>query len=168
MKTPICNVCVKSEDELCSMCEEKLEEGEITQTDIDVSRVLHDLSKDYASLKDSEIVKVFEAENVVVIVTAEGDGAKVVGKSGDIVKEVADRVGKSIRVVEKAEKDIDTIKALLSPAEVESINTVFSPDGQSKKIVVDDEYDGKINLSTGEFEEIIEEVTGNKYRLSFE
>ncbi|MFB6208600.1 MAG: hypothetical protein ABEJ56_00505 [Candidatus Nanohaloarchaea archaeon] len=168
MKTPICNVCVKSEDELCSMCEEKLEDGEITETDIEVSRILHDLSSEYASLKDSEILKVFEAENVIVIVTAEGDGAKVVGRSGDIVKEVADRIGKSIRVVEKAEDDIDTIKGLLSPAEVESINTVFSPEGQSKKIVVDEEYEGKINLSVEEFENIIAEITEEEYSLSFE
>jgi len=29
---------------------------------------------------------VFDTENVVIIVTAEGDGAKVVGRSGKIVK----------------------------------------------------------------------------------
>ena len=63
---------------------------------------------------------------------------------------------------------MDTIKGLLSPAEVESINTVFTPDGQSEKIVVSEDYEGKINLSTDEFEEIIEEVTGSRYELSFE
>jgi hypothetical protein len=84
------------------------------------------------------------------------------------VKKVADEVGKSIRVVEKAEEDLETIKGLLSPAEVESINTVFTPEGQEKKIVVSDEYEGKINISEDEFEEIIEGITGTKYRLSFE
>lgn len=150
------------------MCEDKLEDGDITETDIKISRILHDLSKEYSSLKDSEIIKVFEMENVIVIVTAEGDGAKVVGRSGEIVKEVASEVDKSIRVVEKAEDDMDTIKGLLSPAEVESINTVFMPEGKSKKIVVDDEYTGKINLSVDEFEEIIKEITDTPYKLSFE
>ncbi|MBC5793300.1 MAG: hypothetical protein H8Z69_04695 [Nanohaloarchaea archaeon] len=168
MKAPICNVCLKSSDELCSMCEDKLEDGDITETDIKITRILYDLSKEYSSLKDSEIVKVFEMEKVIVIVTAEGDGAKVVGRSGEIVKEVASEVDKSIRVVEKAEDDMDTIKGLLSPAEVESINTVFMPEGKSKKIVVDDEYTGKINLSVEEFEEIIKEITDTPYKLSFE
>lgn len=168
MKAPICNVCLKSEDELCSMCEQKYEDGKITETDIDVSRILHDLSKEHASLKDSEIIKTFEADNVVVIATAKGDGAKVVGRSGEIVKKVADEVGKSIRVVEKSEDDLETIKGLLSPAEVESVNTVFTPEGQEKKIVVNDEYTGKINLSEEEFEDIIEGITGTRYRLSFE
>ncbi|MFQ3275536.1 MAG: transcription antitermination factor NusA-like protein [Candidatus Nanohaloarchaea archaeon] len=168
MKAPICNVCLKSEDELCSMCEDKFENGEITETDIEVSRILHNLSKEHASLKDSEIIKTFEAENVVVIATAKGDGAKVVGRSGEIVKKVADEVGKSIRVVEKSEDDLETIKGLLSPAEVESVNTVFTPEGQEKKIVVSDEYEGKINISEEEFEDIIEGITGTKYRLSFE
>ena len=168
MKAPICNVCLKSDDDLCRMCNEKLEEGEITEIDIEVSRILHKLSKDYASLKDSEIKKVFDTEKVVIIVTAEGDGAKVVGRSGEIVKAVAEQVDKSIRVVEKAEDDLETIKGLLSPAEVESVNTVFTPEGESKKIVVSDEYEGKINITEEEFEEVIKEVTGVPYRLAFE
>ena len=167
MKAPICNVCLKS-DQLCSRCEEKLENDEITEKEIEVSRALQDLSNEYSSLQDSEIIRVFNAENVIVVVTAEGDGAKVVGRSGDIVKELADRVGKSIRVVEKAPEDLETIKGLLSPAKVDSVNTVFSPEGESKKVVVDDSYEGKINLSTDEFEEIIEEVTEEEYLLAFE
>lgn len=150
------------------MCEENYENGEISDTDIRVSRILHQLSQDYGSLQDSEIKKVFDAENVTVIVTAEGDGAKVVGRKGEIVKQIAKRIDKSIRVVEAAQDDLDVIQGLLSPAEVESINTVFTQEGQSKKIVVDAEYEGKINLSTEEFEEIIEEVTGTGYALSFE
>lgn len=167
MKAPICNVCLKS-DQLCSGCEEKLEEDRIGEIDIKISRILHDLSGEYGSLKDSEIQKIFDTENVIVVVTAEGDGAKVVGRQGEIVKELADRVDKSIRVVENAEEDLDVIKGLLSPAEVKSVNTVFKPSGQSKKIVVDEEYNGKINLSTDEFEQIVEEVTGEEYELAFE
>jgi len=168
MKAPICNVCLKSDDDLCRMCKEKLEENKITDTDIEVSRILYELSKEYASLKDSEIKKVFDTDNVVIIVTAEGDGAKVVGRSGEIVKEVASQVDKSIRVVERSEDDLETIKGLLSPAEVESVNTVFTPEGQSKKIVVSDEYQGKINITEEEFEEVINQVTGTPYRLAFE
>jgi len=168
MKAPICNVCLKTDGELCSMCEEKYENDEISDTDIRVSRILHDLSQEYGSLQDSEIKNVFDTENVTVIVTAEGDGAKVVGRKGEIVKEVASRIDKSIRVIEAAQDDMEVIQGLLSPAEVESINTVFTPEGQSKKIVVDEEYEGKINLSTDEFEEIINEVTGTNYQLSFE
>ncbi len=167
MKAPICNVCLKS-DQLCSGCEEKLDEAEIDEIDIKISRILQDLSTDYGSLKDSEIKKVFDMENVVAVITAEGDGAKVVGRNGEIVKELADRIEKSIRVVEAAESDMEVIKGLLSPAEVESINTVFKPDGEHQKIVVDESYEGKINLSTDEFEKIINWVTGTDYELSFE
>lgn len=150
------------------MCKEKYEENKVTDTDIRISRIMHNLSSEYASLKDSEIIKAFEMENVVVVVTAEGDGAKVVGRSGEIVKKVAENISKSIRVVEKSGEDKETIKGLLSPAEIKSINTVFTPEGKSKKIVVSNEYDGKINLSTEEFEEIIEEITETNYRLAFE
>lgn len=167
MKAPICNVCLKS-DVLCSNCQDKLDEGEITEQDIKISRILKELSSEYGSLKDSTILKTFEAEEVVIVVTDEGDGAKVVGRKGEIVKKLAEEVGKSIRVVEKAADEMETIKGLLSPAEVKSVNTVFKPDGQSKKIVVDEEYEGKINLSTKEFEKVISEITEEEYKLSFE
>lgn len=167
MEAPICNVCLKSE-QLCSACQEKLDEGEISEIDIEVSRILQDLSSEYGSLQDSTVKQVYDAENVVVVVTAEGDGAKVVGRQGEIVKEIADRVDKSIRVVEAAEDDREVIKGLLSPAEIESVNTVFKPSGTSKKIVVDEEYDGKINLSREEFEELVSDITGTDYELSFE
>ncbi len=167
MKAPICNVCLKS-DVLCSACKEKLENQEISELDIKVSRKLHELSDEYGSLRDSEIIKVHDTENVLVIVTGEDDGAKVVGKGGEIVKQIAEEVGKSIRVVEKASKNREIIQGLLSPAEVESINTVFKPDGESKKIVVDEEYEGKINMSQKEFEEVIQKITETEYELSFE
>jgi transcription antitermination factor NusA-like protein len=167
MKAPICNVCLKS-DVLCSNCEEKLENGEISELEIKISRILKELSNEYGSLRDSEILHVYDTENVLVIVTAEGDGAKVVGRGGEIVKEIADQVDKSIRVVEKAEKDKEVIKGLLSPAEIESINTVFKPEGQSKKVVVSEEYEGKINLSIDELEQLISDITGTDYEISFE
>ena len=167
MKAPICNVCLKS-DVLCSNCEEKLENGDITELEIKVSRILKDLSNEYGSLRDSEIKHVYDTENVLVIVTAEGDGAKVVGRGGEIVKEIADRVDKSIRVVEASQEDRAVIKGLLSPAEIQSINTVFRPDGESQKVVVPAEYEGKINLSIEELESLISDITGNDYEIAFE
>ncbi len=167
MKAPICNVCLKS-DVLCSNCEEKLEEDDISELEVKISRILKDLSNEYGSLRDSEIKHVYDTENVLVIVTAEGDGAKVVGRGGEIVKEIADRVDKSIRVVEQAKDDREVIQGLLSPAEIQSINTVFKPEGESQKIVVSEEYEGKINLSIEELQTLITAITGTDYEISFE
>lgn len=167
MKAPICNVCLKS-DVLCSQCSEKLEDDKISELDIEVSRKLKELSNDHGSLRDSTIEGTYEAENVVVIITGPGDGAKVVGRSGEIVKKVADEVGKPIRVVENSENDRDVVNGLLSPGEIQSINTVFKPEGQSKKIVVDEQFEDKINMNQEELEEAIQEITGEDYELAFE
>jgi len=167
MKAPICNVCLKS-DVLCSQCSEKLEDDEITDLDIKVARKLKELSNEHGSLRDSTIEGTYKAKNVVVIITGSGDGAKVVGRSGEIVKKVAEEVGKPIRVVENSENDRDVINGLLSPGEIQSINTVFKPDGESKKIVVDEQFEDKINMSRDELQEVIQEITGTNYGLAFE
>jgi transcription antitermination factor NusA-like protein len=168
MKAPICNICLKTEDQLCSHCQNKLDDGKITDKEVEVSRILYELSDNNPSLQDSEIIQVLDADRVLVVVTSEGDGAKVVGKRGRVVKKLAEQVDKSIRVVEQASDDREVIKGLLSPGEIESINKVYTPDGTSRKVVVDEEYRQKVNLSVDELEQFMEEITDTAYTISFE
>ena len=40
MKAPIFNICLKTEDQLCSHCQNKLDDDKITDKEVEVSRIL--------------------------------------------------------------------------------------------------------------------------------
>ncbi|MCJ7450393.1 MAG: KH domain-containing protein [Candidatus Nanohaloarchaeota archaeon QJJ-9] len=168
MQTPLCSICLESDDILCTGCKQKLEDGEITEKGVEVSRFLFQLSQDIPTLEDVEIKEVRDVEDAVVIITAEGDGPRVVGKNGEVVKKLADYFDQSIRVVEATENPEEVIRTLLTPVEVESINTVYKPEGTEKKVVVSEDDENRVPLSKDDFKIIVDDITGNTYRLSFE
>ena len=87
METSICGVCLSS-DMLCSECQTKLDQGNITEKDVAVSRFLMILSDKVKSLSDIKIIKIIDSE-CLIIVSKIGDAAKLVGKNGFVVKALA-------------------------------------------------------------------------------
>ncbi|MDY6778311.1 MAG: KH domain-containing protein, partial [Candidatus Nanohaloarchaea archaeon] len=115
METPLCSICLESDDLLCNGCKQKIEDGEMTETAVEVSRLLYQISQDIPTLEDVEILEVRDASDAIVIITAAGDGPRVVGKNGEVVKKLADHFDSSIRVVEKAGDTEEVIENLLEP-----------------------------------------------------
>lgn len=168
METPLCSICLESDDILCTGCQQKVDDGDIDEVAVDVSRLLYDLSQDIPTLEDVEIKEVRRTEEAIVIITAAGDGPKVVGKNGEVVKELAEEFDRSIRVVEDSGKPQEVIENLLEPVDLQGINTVYKPDGTEQKIVVDKDDKRRVPMTTEEFEDIVEQLTGESYMLSFE
>ena len=81
MKAPICSVCLNS-NILCTACKKKMEEGEVSDSDLKISRIINDVAKKFKPLGDVEIKKVFEGSNLAVIICKKGDGPRLVGKNG--------------------------------------------------------------------------------------
>lgn len=168
MKVPICEDCLETEDVLCDDCKQKLEEGEISEIAVELSRFLYSLTDEIPTLKDVELKKISEVSDAIVVITAKGDGPRVVGKNGEVVKKLADEFNSSIRVVEDSGDADEVIRNLLEPVEVQSINTVYKPEGTEKKVVVSKKDERRVPISTDEFKEIVKDLTGKVYSLSFE
>lgn len=167
METPLCSVCLES-DMLCSGCNAKLQDGDITQMEVDVSRFLHTLSEDNQPLEEAHIKEMFDTANVLVIVTEPGDAAKVVGRRGNVVKKIVDYVGKPVRVVEDTAEDQECAENLLMPVPVKSVNVVYKPEGEEKKVVVDESNEHRVQISKTAFRTVMKELTGENFELSFE
>lgn len=167
METPLCSMCQES-DMLCTGCKQKVEDGDITEIAVEVSRLLHEISQDIPTLEDVEIKEVRQASNAIVIITAKGDGPRVVGKNGEVVKQLADHFDKSIRVVEDSGDPEEVIENLLEPVDVQSINTVYKPDGEEKKVVVSEDDERRVPISKDDFRQIVGKLTDREYTLSFE
>lgn len=166
MQTPICEVCLSS-GMLCAGCADKLARGEITQTEIDVVRTLYNLSEKIRSLKDVNLRRVIDAD-VLLLVAGTGDGARLVGKGGAVVKELAKQFGKSIRVLEEKSDMRSFANDLISPAALLGINTVFKADGESYRLRVLEAHRRRLQMSPETITAVLGGIYDRKIELVFE
>jgi transcription antitermination factor NusA-like protein len=165
MQAPLCEVCLNS-DILCGGCAAKLADGQLTQTEIDVSRFLHRLGDKVKSLQEAKLVKVIDTD-VLLLVAGKGDGAKLVGKSGAIVKALAKKYEKSIRVLEEKEFK-PFLTELLQPLPVSGFNTVYTADGESYRLRVPAAQKQKQHVSDLALANISQQLFGKKVEVVFE
>ena len=165
MQAPLCEVCLNS-DILCGGCAAKLQSGELNQTEIDVSRFIHMLSDKVKSLQDAKLLKVIDTD-VLLIVAGKGDAAKLVGKSGSIVKALAKKYNKSIRVVEHS--DFKTfITEAAHPLTVSGFNVVYTPSGEVYRLRVPSAQKQKQHISEAALASVAQQLFGKKIEVVFE
>jgi len=166
MKTPICEVCLKS-DILCTACQEKINNNQINKSDVNVCRFLYGLSKKIKSLGDAEIRKIINSNNLL-IVAGKGDAAKLVGKGGSVVKVLAKEFGKSIRIIEEDKELKSFVTSLITPAKINGINTVFTEGQEKLKIRIWETDKSKMPMSKEELATIIKDVFDADVKISVE
>lgn len=166
MHAPICEVCLKS-NILCSVCQEKLSRGETTEREIEVCRYLYGLEEKVKNLKEARILKVCDS-NSLFIITAKGDAAKIVGRRGSIVKELAKKHNKPIRVVEFSDNFREFVENLLSPAVLTTISIMYTTDGETYKIIVPSSQKTRLFLLESDFSGIIKNLYGKEAQIVFE
>ncbi len=163
MQCQICEVCLNS-NFLCSNCQNKLAEKQITEREIEVLRYLHSLEQNVRSLKDIKICKIVDG-SALTIITDIGDAPKVVGRGGAVVKMISKRFGKNVKVIEAADLK-NFVQNLVSPQPVFGINTRYSQSGQVYRVRVP--HTPMATIRPEEFSSIISSVYGLKAELVFE
>jgi len=167
MHTSVCEVCLNS-NILCSGCGLKLSNNEITEADINVSRFLYKLSEEIKNLKDVEIKRIVDSD-VLLIVAKIGDGAKLVGKNGSVVKALAKEYKKSIRVVEEAPGNIRKfVENLVSPLTVVGINRLYTPEGEVYRVRIPFSQKNSLVMDPKSFSQIISNVYNRRAELIFD
>ncbi len=146
----LCKICIKS-DILCSGCSKKLERGEISKTDITVSRALAkmNLSADY-------MVTVEDAKTIIIV--AGGDIGAIIGRGGKNTKQLSQVLGKEVRIIEKTGEKQMIEKILRSP--IIGINILYS-NGERYRIRM---HKTKQKVSA----ELLSAVLGRKVEIVFE
>jgi len=165
MQMPICEICLNS-DMLCSGCQKRLEDGKISKDEVDISRALFEMSERVRSLKDVKLKRAMNNE-VLLIIAGKGDGARLVGKAGVVVKALAKKYEKPIRVLE--ESDIRTfVKNMIQPVPIEGINTVFAEGNEVMKIRLPLNQKNRLLFSEETLKKIVGEVYSKQVELVFE
>lgn len=135
MKAALCDFCLRS-GILCSKCQEKLRSGEVSQVDLTIAQLLLKLEKSYPSLQDIYFHKSFEADGVLALVVGKGDIASLLSYGGKILKALAEKTGKNIRVLEHGVSERKFLEDLFAPLPILTINTIWLPDGTTETKVI--------------------------------
>ncbi len=135
MKTELCSFCLKS-GILCQTCSTKVKEGEISNLDLKIARLLLSLEKKYPSLQNISFFKAFVVGRTLAIVVGHGDVPKLLGYGGKIIKAISEENGKSIRILEQGVDDRKFLEDLFMPLNILTINTIWLPDGTTETRVI--------------------------------
>jgi transcription antitermination factor NusA-like protein len=135
MKTPICDICLKS-DILCTACSGKVEKGIVKEDDVESLRKLKALSARIKPLEGIRIKRIVSTADLMLLMCHKGDAGRIIGKGGIIVKNLARAMNKNVRVMEET-NDVKTfLEMLVFPVQVLSVGRVFRDSGDITRMRV--------------------------------
>lgn len=168
MKTPICEVCMKS-GILCPGCQQKLDRGEVSELDVKVSRALHKASAKNKELRDITFERSIQVDGLAILIVGRDDVHAFTGKGAKVVKTLANRVDMNVRIVGNLDNPRQVADDLIRPARLLGVNTVYRVDGEKQyKIRVAREDEEKMPLSLEDLQELIERLTSQEVTVVFE
>lgn len=167
MKTPICNICQNSEL-LCSGCQKKLENGEISEHDVEVARVLYDLSEKFPVLKKAEFKNTIAIDNLTVIVVPKGTAGQMIGRGGVFVKELSSALDRKVKIVEETPNEKELVEKILFPAKLRGINVFYSPNQKKKYKVRVPKKDKRKVYKKEALEDLFSKILEKETRVVFE
>ena len=165
---PICKICAKT-GVLCNSCQTKVDNGEITQLDIDLSNYLMELEGRFSGLKDAHFYKSIDFESVLIFLVGKGEIASFIGPRGRLIKLLQEKFGKNIRIIERVSDLKKTIEDLIVPAELLGMNKIYLPTGEVEskaRLKLGDE--NRLPANPTVLEEAIYQLTNERIRIAFE
>jgi len=165
MKSPICEICLKS-GILCSACQEKVSNGELTDKDVELLTLLYKEGEKNKVLSDIEIKKVVNRPDMVLIISSKGNTAKIVGKGGFLVKRLQEIVKKPIRVIEESDDAKQFLQNTLFPTPIISLNVLYASGGEKYKVVIP--KNSRLPMPLKSFISLAKEVLKKDVEIAFE
>lgn len=126
MKTAICAFCAQT-GMLCKDCQTKFNSGEISDTDIQISKVAIEFEKSHPNTSNVAILKTIEKPEFILILVAPGNLRFLVGGTLDFDNRLERVLKKPVKILEKSKNKRKAIHDIFSPALISGINTVFVP-----------------------------------------
>ena len=155
MKLPICLIDAQT-NTLCRKCKQLHREGRISDTDIEISKLLLELSKSNKDLKDISFYSSYELEDVVMIITRRQDVPILT--SSEVFNEIYGLVQKEIRFLEKTNDPKKLVESLLDPVPILNVTTLYLPPFSDKEYKIEISKNFKDNLPIPE-EIVVQTVT---------
>ena len=167
MIVPLCNFCIKS-GILCQKCEDKVKLGEISETDIQIAKLLLKLEEKYPVLQSARFYNAYDADDVLAIVVGRGDLPKLLGFGGKFVRDISDNIGKKVRIIEKSGDARKFLEDLFSPVVIIAINKIWLPDGSEETRVIISGRTRRLPMKVEVLKELAKKTRRMTLRIAFE
>ena len=165
MKTPICQICLKS-GILCAKCQERFDAGLISPLDLEISRLLLKLENQYPSVKKIYLQRTTKVGNMTVLQVSKESIPILLTSKASVIRYLEKQLRTSIRVIEYTKSPTKVAQDLLYPARIAGVNTIYLPDGTNEVIIrVLREDEERLPSDTKLLREAIEELTGRMIRI---
>ncbi len=162
----VCQFCLKS-GILCPKCQNKLKQGEISKTDLELGRLLTTLETSYPSLQEVAFHRAVETDHVLALIVGKGDVARLLGQGGKIVKTIGEKTGKTVRVLEHGVDERKFLEDLFAPLNIITINTIWLPDGSQETRVIVRKRGRRPPLNVEALRDLAQKVRGITLRVEF-
>lgn len=163
LKTMLCAPDLKRES-LCTECKRKLDEGKITELEIEVARKLAKLNKKFF-FRDIELKSAIELGGVIVLICTGNIGA-IIGKSGRTISELGKELGgKKCRAIEKTRDEKKIVQDLIGDVGINKINKLFNMGNLEYSIILRKEDEGRLAFTVEELEKGLEKILDAKTKV---
>ncbi|MFA4819355.1 MAG: KH domain-containing protein [Candidatus Aenigmatarchaeota archaeon] len=156
----ICKVCLQS-NILCLACNRKLEQGEIKEIEVKLSRELHKINMERDMSLD--FVSIVENDNKLFVVVDSKHAARFIGPGGKNIKKLSHDLGKQVKLLEKAEGSDKHVIEKLIGAPIIGINKIYSGI-ESYKVRVEKRYMKNVQPLA----DVVGKIIGKKVSFVFE
>lgn len=162
----VCHFCLKS-GILCSKCQAKLKQGEISQTDLEIGRLLLSLESSHPPLQDINFHKAVETDGVLALIVGRGDVARLLSGGGKVLRTIGEKTGKNVKVLETGVDDRKFLEDLFAPVNIITINTIWLPDGSQETRVILRRRGRRLPFDVEAIKQIAQRVRGMTLRVEF-
>jgi len=167
MKLPICIFDAKN-SVLCPQCENKVQEGQLTKSDVDASIKLAQLAKSNQDIDKFTLYSCKEFNGNFVLSLSKNDIMKI-RQSRILYRLLQEQFQGKIWLVEADENDQKFIEDMLFPTKILSINSVWVPGGiQRTKAVVSGKWTPRFPINTETVIQIVKNARNLDIEIEFE
>mgnify|MGYP006300717515 FL=1 len=169
-KLPCCISCAKSEI-LCYSCQERLEEGDLTDLDLDVAEILLEKEEEdpETRLTEASFYKSIDLGNLIILIIGKGEKDIFKRYFRDLQKELN---LPRIELIEKAKGSVDLksiIHDFVQPGKLLGINKLFLPTGEIEyKAKVQIRHRDRLPMSKKTLENLLKELTEKIVRIDIQ
>jgi transcription antitermination factor NusA-like protein len=145
VKLPICLIDAQT-NTLCRKCKQLLRDGRISDIDIEISKILLDLSNTERDIKNVAFYSAIELDEVVIIITRHQDVPLLSKK--EVIDKIKQVVYKEIRFLERTKDPKKLVESLLHPIPILNVSTLYLPPFSDKeyKIEISKKYKNQLPI----------------------